>query len=215
MLAERRNGVAEACESAHLFPGSAGPDSGASGVADWVEAPSERDCMRSLGNSKWLAGLASALLLTGGLATLPMAPAALAYEVSPIKELPGRWVGEGRLGVRDGKIENVKCRVTYFVSENQEQLKQTIRCASAGGNIEVQSLISHVAGALSGTWTEQVHNLKGEMTGEVTKNGFRVVVKGPDFSANMDIIFRNEKQIVEIQFINSSLVGLTLVLAKG
>jgi hypothetical protein len=31
----------------------------------------------------------------------------------------------------------------------------------------------------------------------------------------MDIIVRGERQIVEIQFVGSSLIGLTLVLTKG
>jgi hypothetical protein len=133
---------------------------------------------------------------------------------SAFDKLPGRWVGDGRLGMSDGKIENVKCRVTYFI-EPADQLKQNIRCASESGSIEVQSLITNAAGKLTGTWSELTHNLNGELTGEVTQTGFRVVVKGGDMTANMDILFRDARQIVEIQFINSTLRGLTLILTKG
>ena len=66
---------------------------------------------------------------------------ASAVDVSPFEKLVGRWVGEGRLGVRDNATENVKCRVTYVVVQGQDQLKQTIRCASASGSIEVQSVV--------------------------------------------------------------------------
>jgi hypothetical protein len=31
----------------------------------------------------------------------------------------------------------------------------------------------------------------------------------------MDIIVRDDKQVVEIQFINTSLIGLTLLMTKG
>jgi hypothetical protein len=31
----------------------------------------------------------------------------------------------------------------------------------------------------------------------------------------MDIVVRDNKQVVEIQFINTSLIGLTLVMTKG
>ena len=72
--------------------------------------------------------------------------AASAVDVSPFEKLAGRWVGEGRLGVRDNATESVKCRVTYILASGQDQLKQTIRCASAGGNIEVQSVVSHSGG---------------------------------------------------------------------
>ena len=36
-----------------------------------------------------------------------------------------------------------------------------------------------------------------------------------DLAANMDVIVKANRQIVEIQFFNSSLIGLSLVLTKG
>jgi hypothetical protein len=40
-------------------------------------------------------------------------------------------------------------------------------------------------------------------------------VKGDDLKANMDIVVLGARQIIEIQFIESSLIGLTLILEKG
>jgi hypothetical protein len=141
-------------------------------------------------------------------------PGASALDVSPFDKLAGRWIGEGRLGVRDNATESVKCRVTYII-ESQDQLKQSIRCASASGSIEVQSAVTHALGKLSGTWSEHVRNLKGEISGSVTPKGFRVAVRGEDLNANMDIVLLGAKQVIEIQFIDSSLIGLTLILEKG
>lgn len=134
---------------------------------------------------------------------------------APFKELPGRWVGEGRIGMTEGKTESVKCRATYFVNGTGDELKQNIRCASAGGKVEVKSNVLAKDGRLSGTWNELVYNLGGDMTGEVTQRGFRIVVRGGDLTANMDVMVMNDRQIVEIQFFNSSLRGLTLILKKG
>lgn len=142
------------------------------------------------------------------------APAA-AVDVSPFDPLVGRWVGEGRLGVRGNATEQVKCRVTYVRLASGDQLKQAIRCASAGGNVEVQSLVSHAGGFLTGSWKELVRNMSGNLSGAVTPRGFRVAVRGESLNANMDIILINSRQVIEIQFINSSLIGLTLVLEKG
>jgi hypothetical protein len=157
-----------------------------------------------------------ALLVFAVLATLTIAglTGASALDLSPFEKLAGRWVGEGRLGVRDNATENVKCRVTYIV-EGQDHLKQSIRCASASGSIEVQSAVAHTLGKLSGTWRELVRNMSGEVSGAVTPRGFRVAVRGEDLNANMDIIVLGAKQVIEIQFINSSLIGLTLILEKG
>jgi len=140
-----------------------------------------------------------------------------ASTTGPFAAISGWWGGEGRLRFKDGKQEQVKCRTTYFVSGEGEELKQTIRCASGSGKIEVTSEVKHAGGKLTGTWVETVYNLNGELAGEVTPRGYRVSVKGADTTpyANMDIIVRDKKQIIEIQFFNETLVGLTLMLSKG
>jgi hypothetical protein len=134
---------------------------------------------------------------------------------SPFKDLPGRWVGDGKIGLKDGKVETVKCRATYFLSADGGELKQNIRCASASGKIEVKSAVTYKDGKLTGTWNELIYNLGGELSGEVTSRGFRISVRGSGLTANMDVIVLNTKQVVEIQFFESTLRGLTLVLQKG
>ena len=142
-------------------------------------------------------------------------PSVIADEAAPFAPLFGRWVGEGKLGIKDSPPEIVKCRVTYIAGEDADHLKQNIRCATAGGAIEVLSAVALHNGQLSGTWSETTHNIIGDLTGQVTPRGFRVVVKGGELAANMDIILRNQKQIVEIQFFNSVLFGLSMELTKG
>jgi len=159
----------------------------------------------------WLLGVVSAWSL---LAVWHTAPAS-AVDVSPLEPLTGRWVGEGRLGVKGNPTEQVKCRVTYVYVQDGDQLKQNIRCASAGGHVEVHSVVSHVAGKLTGTWQEVVRNMSGDLAGTVTPRGFKVAVRGESLTANMDIILVKGKQVIEIQFINSTLLGLTLVLERG
>ena len=143
----------------------------------------------------------------------PPPPAVAASVMFP--SLAGRWVGEGRLGIKDNKPESVKCRATYIKGESADELKQTIRCATAGGSIEVISNLVHASGKLSGKWQETVHNIGGELEGAFTSKGLRITVKGADLAANMDVIVMNNKQVIEIQFFNSTLIGLTLLMKKG
>ncbi len=131
---------------------------------------------------------------------------------------PGRWTGEGRLGFKDGKTEAVTCRATYFVAKVTGELTQNIRCASPSGKIEVKSKVTEAGGELTGTWNELIYNMSGELSGEVTKAGFRVTVKGTegsDLNATMDILVKENRQIVEIHFNSSTLLGLTLLLGKS
>lgn len=157
--------------------------------------------------------LPAAVVAAASVVWLPLR--AQAVDVSPFEKLLGRWVGEGRLGVRDNATEQVKCRVTYIAPDAPDQMQQTIRCASASGSIEVRSQVAHAAGNLTGTWTELERKMHGELTGTVTPRGFRVNVKGENLHANMDIVILGAKQVIEIQFIDSSLIGLTLILDKG
>ena len=139
-----------------------------------------------------------------------------ALTTSPFAALVGRWTGDGMLGFKASKPERVKCRATYLLDPDaQDELKQTIRCATSGGAIEVISNVKEAAGKLTGHWKETIHNFEGDLTGDVTPKGFRIIVQGADITANMDIVVRGNMQVVEIQFINSSLIGLTLAMTKG
>jgi hypothetical protein len=154
------------------------------------------------------------LLMMAGQIPYGWVPAS-AEEPSPFSKVAGRWLGEGRLGIREGATEQVKCRVTYILQEQGAQVRQTIRCATDSGMVEVQSTVTHASGALTGTWKELSRNWSGELAGSITANGFKVAVKGSELNANMDIVVKDVRQIIEIQFIDSSLIGLTLVLTKG
>jgi hypothetical protein len=171
--------------------------------------------MRSI--STFLALIVAGASLCAGSATQPVnaaEPQAAALQ-GALASLPGRWTGEGRLGFKDGKAETVTCRATYFAAMDAPGLKQTIRCASPSGKIELKSRLEDKDGVLTGEWSEEVYNLKGELNGKVTERGLVVTVKGADLDANMDVIVKDNRQIVEIQFHNTSLIGLTLVLTRS
>lgn len=155
------------------------------------------------------------VLLAAALESVTVAHSTPAQDVSPFVKLAGRWLGEGRLGFTGGKTETVKCRVTYILTDEARQVRQTIRCATEGDTVEVRSEVTHAAGVLSGSWKELSREWSGELSGNVTAHGFKVAIRGTELNANMDIIVKDSRQIIEIQFINSSLIGLTLILSKG
>jgi hypothetical protein len=166
---------------------------------------------RTVKRARLLPAAASAFL------TIIASNPGIAEPAGPFAGLAGWWGGAGRLSFKEGKLEQVKCRATYFVSESGNELKQTVRCASGSGKIEIVANVTHEAGKLTGTWSESNYSLSGGLSGEVTPKGFRVQVKGADAAlrANMDIIVKDRKQMVEIQFLDSTLLGLTLLLASG
>ena len=145
------------------------------------------------------APLARIVTLAALFATLP-APSSTteAGSVSPFAALAGRWVGEGRFGIKDNPPESVKCRATYIAGATADELKQTIRCATAGGSIEVISAIQNTQAVSSkASGRKPPHNIAGQLEGEVTAKGFHIVVKGSELAANMDVIVMNNKQVIE------------------
>ncbi len=134
----------------------------------------------------------------------------------PFEPLLGWWQGTGRLFMKGGKHEPVKCRATYRWNDEEAKLLQSVRCATAGGKVEVKSEIGHVGSELSGTWKELIYELSGDLTGKINDAGFKVSVSGATLKANMDVMVKGTKQIIEIQFHeNSTLLGMTIVADRG
>jgi hypothetical protein len=142
--------------------------------------------------------------------------AAAADRDRPFDSLAGWWIGQGRLGFKEGKTEAVKCRATYKLTDaNGRKLHQTVRCASASGKVEIESSILSDGKSLSGTWSEQTYNISGELSGQLVPAGFRVAVAGDQISAEMTIAVREQRHIVEIRFVDSTLLGLTMMFSRG
>ena len=144
----------------------------------------------------------------------PSGAVAAPKPVGPFDALLGWWIGKGRLGFTNGKTEEVKCRATYVLADESDRLRQVVRCASPSGKVEVESAITAEGDSLTGTWRERTYNFEGQLDGQTVPNGFRVVVKGEDVKANMTVLVRGNRHVVEIQFSESALVGLTMIFTR-
>lgn len=136
-------------------------------------------------------------------------------EADAFRPLLGWWTGKGRLGFSNGKTEDVRCRATYRRTETGNGVRQALRCATASGSIEVKSTVVRQGEELTGTWSETKYNFNGEVTGKIIPRGFRVAVSGSGLKANMTVLVRDERHVVEIQFIESSLIGLTMIFSRS
>lgn len=165
--------------------------------------------------SSWRSTVSAAVVLAGCLAASPVSAQEAGAQAGPFASLIGWWQGEGRLGFKEGQVETVRCRATYLAGATANALDQTIRCAAASGAIEVKATVVEDDGKLTGTWSERLHDLSGDITGQITARGFKVRVASSRLTAGMDIAVRGDRQIVEIQFHDTTLVGLTLLLQKG
>ena len=173
-----------------------------------------RRTIRSRAGVRTMSKLFMLLWALGCVAGLGCGPV-LAADDAPFASVIGWWGGEGRLGFKEGKTETVKCRVTYLSGESEREVAQSIRCASSSGKVEIKSAIVAKGNQVSGTWSELVYNINGDLKGQITERGFKVDVEGGSLGASMDVIVKGNLQVIEIQFRSETLVGMTLVLKKG
>ncbi|MCB1528257.1 MAG: hypothetical protein KDJ45_11200 [Hyphomicrobiaceae bacterium] len=132
-----------------------------------------------------------------------------------LESLSGWWSGTGYIGFHGGQRETVQCRATYRQGEEAGSSTQSVRCATASGRVEIESHIIPDGEEIRGTWRERKYNVAGDLEGKFVPRGFRVVVKGEDISANMTVLLHKQQQVVEVQFFNSKLIGMTLILKRG
>jgi hypothetical protein len=133
--------------------------------------------------------LAFALSLAAGAATLAAAP---------IEDLSGYWSGSGSVTLSNGRTENVKCAVTYKVSEGGGQVRQSMRCASADYSINALAELQIKGGQVSGSWEEKTYSATGQVSGRYTGSTFVLSIEGANFTAAMNVSVSDCRQSISI-----------------
>jgi hypothetical protein len=162
--------------------GSAAPALGR-GAADFHRA---RDWMTM---HTTIGPLAFALSLVAG---------AVALTAAPIEDLSGYWSGSGSVTLNNGRTENVKCAVTYKVSDGGGQVRQSMRCASADYSINALAELQIKGGQVSGSWEEKTYSATGQVSGRYTGSTFVLSIEGANFTAAMNVSVSDCKQSISI-----------------
>lgn len=137
--------------------------------------------------------------------------------VAPFVNLAGQWSGAGTIDLANGAHESIKCRAAYDVLGEQNNLQLNIRCASDSYNFDLRASATYASGAVSGTWSESTRNAAGTLSGKADGVNFRVLAKGPTFTANLSLVTRGNKQSVMIksQDAEASVKGATITLQRS
>jgi hypothetical protein len=157
------------------------------------------------------------LFYVGHAATQNNATVGSAPSTGPFAQLAGSWSGSGTIDLSNGRHEPIKCHASYDVLEEQSKLQLDIRCASDNYNFNLRASATYAAGAITGSWSESTRNAAGTLSGKVEGVGFRVVAKGPTFTANLNLVTLGDKQSVTIrsQDGQADVQGATITLQRG
>jgi hypothetical protein len=146
-------------------------------------------------------------------AIVPAALFACAASADPIAGLSGYWSGHGSIALSNGKSERVKCQVVYK-AEGGGQIRQTLRCAGADYNINSLAELEVKGNRVSGTWEEKTYAAKGAVSGRYGGDSFSLSIKGPTFSASMNLTLSSCSQSVSITPHGIEVSRISITLAK-
>jgi hypothetical protein len=116
---------------------------------------------------------------------------------NPFDSLIGQWSGTGSVELNNGAREPIRCRAAYDLLA-ETRLALNIRCASESYNFELQSNVTYANGAISGSWSENTHNVGGSLSGKAVDGQFHIAIQGAA-PATLTLAARGNRQTVTIR----------------
>jgi hypothetical protein len=148
---------------------------------------------------------------------LTFSPLSAAQETSqPFAGLEGSWSGGGRITMKTGAAERLRCRARYSTPPSGNGLHQQLLCASDSYKFDVVSnVVVESGGSIAGTWTETSRNVSGQVAGQLTQGGFHTTVQSPTFTANLVLEIRGGAQYVSITPTGVDVRQVTITLQRS
>jgi hypothetical protein len=135
---------------------------------------------------------------------------------SPFAKLAGEWTGSGTIDLASGGHEPIKCRASYDVLEEKNNLQLSIRCASDSYNFDMHATATLASNAVSGSWSEVSRNVAGKISGTAEGDRIDVIADSSAFTASLALTTRGNKQSVVIKSreANTTVKGATINLQR-
>jgi hypothetical protein len=136
---------------------------------------------------------------------------------SPFTKLAGQWAGTGTIDLANGAHEAIKCRASYDVLEERNNLQLSIRCASDSYNFDMHATATLASKAVSGSWSEVSRNVAGKISGTAEGDRIDVVADSSAFTASLALTTKGDHQSVVIKSkeANTAVKGATISLQRS
>ena len=130
----------------------------------------------------------------------------------PFANLAGAWSGSGKILIKDGGSESIRCRATYTVAGSG--LNQVLRCASDSYRFDLTTNVIASGNHLSGNWSETSRNVNGTLGGKISGGEIDALVEANGFSASLSMRTSGNKQTIAIRSQNTDLRGVDITLTR-
>jgi hypothetical protein len=131
----------------------------------------------------------------------------------PLSHFAGNWSGSGKIVVKDGASERIRCRSNN--SSKGDGLTLSLRCASDSYKFELASDISYEGGKISGSWNETSRGVVGSLSGQATASNIQATAQAIGFTAGLNIRATGNAMNVSIRSPGSEISEVSISMAKG
>lgn len=138
-----------------------------------------------------------------------------AAPAGPFAGMAGSWSGAGSLTMANGTQERLRCRADYRIGDSGSKMGLGLRCASDSYNFSLVGDVATDGRAVFGSWSETTRNVSGTVSGRITGDRIQLVARGDNFSANLSLVTRGDRQSVAIQPQGMEISQVSIMLAKG
>lgn len=154
-------------------------------------------------------------LLAGAVVATALVLALPGYaQAGPFSAMGGNWTGTGKILIKDGGSERIRCRATYTVAAAGADLKQALRCASDSYRFDLNTTVTASGNSVSGIWSEISRNINGTIGGRLSGSDVDALVEANGFAATLAMQTRGNKQTIEIRSQNTELRGVDITLSR-
>lgn len=135
------------------------------------------------------------------------------YAATAFDSLRGAWRGAGKMNLRSGKTERLRC--TAYYTGGGTRLGLLIRCQGEKTKIEMHSNLTSSGTRLKGNWEERTFNAQGSVSGQISGSMITMAITGlGDIRGRMSVSFTRSKQEVSIYVEGIGLKSVDLNLSR-
>jgi len=153
----------------------------------------------------------AALAITASL--LSFAPQSAKSADGPLAHFGGSWSGNGKITVKDGTSERIRCRSTNSAKGNA--LALSMRCASDSYKFDLASDIAAEGTNISGSWNETSRGVVGSLSGRISGSNITATATSVGVTAALSIKTSGNALSVSIRSPGSEVSEVSVTMARG
>jgi hypothetical protein len=153
----------------------------------------------------------AALAITASL--LGFAPQSAKSADGPLAHFAGTWSGNGKITVKDGTSERIRCRSTNNAKGNA--LTLSMRCASDSYKFDLASDIAAEGANISGSWNETSRGVVGSLSGKISGSNITATATSVGVTAALSIKTSGNALSISIRSPGSEVSEVSVIMARG